>query len=148
MGLDALDNDVLRFEIGGGFCGFADSVGGGDDGFVAIYEVSDVVLGGSSGDGHFSDARFFCKHGESARSEDVQSAEAFGDFVNGHKKFFVLRLERDVKLEKVRSFDIPMGEVSLTHQGVRISEESFQAGDDGVGFAGCGGLSAHSFSLS
>jgi hypothetical protein len=48
-----------------------------------------------------------------------------------------------MKLEKIRSFDVPVREMGLPHQRVGVGKEGLEAGNDGVRLRFGGGLSAH-----
>lgn len=143
MRLNPADDKVLSFQIIGFSGGFTKDCGIGDENFVGIDEMSDKILRGSGLDGQFLDAGRLGQRFQTAGSKHVECPEALGDFINCGEQFLVLPLKGDVKLEKIRSFDIPMREMGLCHEGVGIGEQSLQAFDDGVRFVFGGGLSAH-----
>jgi len=138
VGLDTTDDQILGLEIVRLTGGLAQVVGVLEQGLMAVDEVGHIVFGRSGFDRHLGDAGETGEGLESAGSEDVESAKTLGDVVHSGEKFLVLALEGDVELEEVRTFDIPVSQMSLSHQGIGISEKGLEMFDDRGSGGGCG----------
>lgn len=138
MRLDPRDGEILGFQITAGFGSVAHRLGGGGGLFVGLEQMGDKIFRGGRGHAELGDFREFGQWGQAAGSEDVEGAEALGDFIDGGKQLFVLRLEGRVELEEGRPLDVPMGQVGLGHQGVTVREQGLEGRDDGSG-SGVGG---------
>jgi hypothetical protein len=127
MGLDSPDYQVLSFEVVGFACGFAEGVSIAKEDLVRVNQVSDEVFGWERCHGLLPDLRSLCERGQSAGRENIQSTKAFGDFIDCGEQLFILPLERNMKLEEIGTLDVPMRQMGLPHECVRIGEKGFQA---------------------
>ena len=139
MPLDAFDHEILGFEIVGGVGRIAQGHGISDRFLVTENETGDVILGGY-GIFEFIDSRFTEKVAESAGRIGIERADAFGDFVDRLKKIFVLLVESVVEREEAGAFNVPVGDVSVGHECVRVGDEQVETLDNSrVGFDGSSG---------
>ena len=138
--LDPADDEVLGFEIVGGFGGIAGGVGVGEGFFVGDNQGGNEIARGQGTGGQFLDAGLAGQRTQSAEGIGVECAEAFGDLIDGMKEVFVLALEGLVQREKIGAFDVPMGVMREAHERVGIGEQLVERGrDGGVGLGFCGG---------
>ena len=123
MRLHPLDDEILGLEITSGLGGFASRFARGDYDFVSVDEMSDEVLGRSSLNRELTNAGGFRESLQAAGGEYIESTEALGDLVDCGEELLILCLESGMELKEIWSLHIPVGEMSLTHEGVGISQE-------------------------
>ncbi|VXC70474.1 hypothetical protein MASSI9I_90384 [Massilia sp. 9I] len=116
---------------------------GADQGFVAVHQLADHVLGRQ----HF---RLFLDAGQfgialvGGRGEVAQGADALGDLVQRIPLLGVLLLEHHVQGREHRSGDVPVEVVGLQVQHVGVREDGGQRFDDlGTVFGADSGIHVH-----
>ena len=115
--------------------GNADGIAqGGGKRLVARDEFGHHVFGGL----RRGVLRFGMCHQARDRSRRIcpLNTDAFSDFVQRAPEVLILRLEQDMQLTEIRSFDIPVIAVGLHIQAEGLSQNVFQGRDVGLG---CGG---------
>jgi hypothetical protein len=148
MHLNSSDDEILGLQVVGGAGGLTECMSVSENNLVRLDEVGDEIFGGRSLDRQFLDARTFGERFQASGGEDVQRTQPLSHFVDSFEKFFVLLLERTVKLKEIWAFDVPVSKVRLPHQGIRISQECLQAFDHRVRFLLRRCLCAHNGQLS
>jgi hypothetical protein len=134
MHLDAFDHEVLSFEIIGGAGSLAKRMSAEQEDFMAFNEVRHEIFRWGALDGQFLDPRSLSEIFQAPVGKNVQRPQALSDLVNGLEKILVLLLKGLVKLEEIRTLDVPVGEVRLCHQGIGIGQNGLKAFDHGIGF--------------
>ena len=143
MHLDALDHEILRLEIIGGPSSFTKRMGIEQEDFVAFNEVSYKIFCWRALNRQFVDPRGVTKIFQAPIGKNIQRAQALSDLVNGLEKVFILLLKGLMKLEEIRTLDIPVCKVRLCHQGIRIGQDGLKALDHCIGFLLCRCMCAH-----
>ena len=118
MHLDALDHKVLSFEIISGASSLTEGMGIEQEDFVAFDEMSHEIFCWGAFNGQFLDPRSRGEFFQAAIGKNVQRPQALSDLVNGLEKILVLFLKGLVKLEEIRTLDVPVCKVRLCHQGI------------------------------
>ena len=118
MHLDAFDHEILSFEIISGACSLTEAMGIEHEDFVAFNEMSHEIFCWGALNSQFFDPRSRGEFLQAAIGENVQRPQALSDFVHGFEKILVLFLKGLVKLEEIRTLDVPVCKVRLCHQGI------------------------------
>lgn len=132
MYLNPSDNEILGFQV---ICrpgGLTERMGIPKKNLVRLNKMGNEILGRRGLDRQFLDARTFGEGLQAPDREDIQRAQTLGNFVDGLEELLVLLLKRGVELKEIGTFDIPVGEVRLCHQGIRIGQEGLKAFDHGI----------------
>jgi hypothetical protein len=143
MHLDALDHEVLSFEIISGPSSLTERVGIEQEDFVTFDEVGHKVFCRRALNGQFLDPRSLTKIFQAAIGKNVQRAQTLSYLVHGLEKVLVLFLKGLVELEEVWTLDVPVCKVRLCHQGIRIGQHGLKAFDHCIGLLLCRCLCAH-----